>query len=93
MFAFTSEFLREDLEPLGSERGPGAEPKMKEGQNRIALCMKIGQMKKQTCFLREERAQQPSQKARLIPEGWAPRAGKLWEGDIWRKTNGRQGLL
>ena len=50
-------------------------------------------MKKQTCFLREERAQQPSQKARLIPEGWAPRAGKLWEGDIWRKTNGRQGLL
>ena len=30
---------------------------MKEGQNRIALCKKIGQMKKQTCFLREERAQ------------------------------------
>ena len=53
---------------------------MKEGQNRIALFKKIGQMKKQTCFMREERAWQPSQKARLIPEVWASRAGQLWEG-------------
>lgn len=53
---------------------------MKEGQNRIALYKKIGQVKKQACFLREERARQPSRKARLIPEVWASRAGKLGEG-------------
>ena len=37
-------------------------------------------MNKQTCFLREERAWQPSHKARLTPGVWASRAGKLWEG-------------
>lgn len=67
MFPFTSEFLQEDLEPLGSERGPGAEPK-KKGREQNAPCAENRtNRKKQTCFLRE-RGHSSLAKARLIPK-------------------------